>query len=122
MAWWNRLWNGGATQSSLQQLRLVRFTMQGWTEETTRRDLRVWRDPHGDVLSACVLPRPSFCLPDFSDETALQYWSRDIAEGRGGGLIEVRVVRGTPPPGMYHIYKRLQKPAYVFTGQLFVPR
>jgi hypothetical protein len=91
--------------------------MQEWSEEAGSGGMRVWRDPRGDVLSLAILDDPGV-FPELSDETAVQQWSRSIAEDRAAGLIEVRVVAGT----IGLIYKRLEKPAYIFTGMLFMPR
>ena len=43
-----------------------------------------------------------------------------VAEGGEGGLIELRLDRGALGNTVAFIYKRLQRPAYVFTGMLVV--
>lgn len=121
MSWWKRLWGGGAAPSSPERLHVVRLAMQGWSEEASRGDSRVWRDPQGDVLTLSVLGG-SPGLPEILDETALQQWSRRLAESHHAGLIEVRVVTGTLGAAVSLIYKQLQKPAYTFTGMLLIPR
>ena len=115
MSWWKRFRRGGPTPSSDELLQFVRLTMPEWREETGSSRMRVWRDSRDDVLSLAILGES---LPELSDETAVQQWSRSIAEVRAAGLIEVRVVAGT----IGVIYKRLEKPAYIFTGMLFMPR
>jgi len=120
MSWWNRLRGGKATASSEERLRVVRPTMPGWIEEVGHGDKRVWRNTQGDVLSLDILPATSLRLPEFSDVTSLQRWSRSLAEDRQGGLIEVRVISGVPLRAVSLIYKRLQIPAYIFTGSLIV--
>lgn len=120
MSWWRQLWHGGSEGASPERLRVVRLTMQGWSEESSRGGLRVWRDPQGDVLSLAI-PDGSLGLPSLSDETGLQQWSRSLAESRAAGLIEVRVAVAALGAAVGLIYKRLEKPAYVFTGMLLVP-
>jgi hypothetical protein len=110
----------GGTRPS-KRCNTVRFTMPGWSEDSSQGgDLRVWRDSQGDVLSLSAVE--SLGLPEISNETALQAYSRELAENRHGGLIEVRVVTGTLGATAGLIYKRLEKPAYIFTGMLLVPR
>lgn len=120
MSWWKRLWHGGGETLSSERLRAVRLAMQGWSEEASRGQLRVWRNPQGDVLSLAI-PDGSLDLPPLSDETSLQQWCRSLAERRGAGLIEVGVATGALGSGVSLIYKRLERPAYVFTGMLLVP-
>jgi hypothetical protein len=121
MSWWKRIKGDKRRAASPKQLRIVRPMMPGWNEEPTDKALRVWRDPHGDVLTFSTLPGTSFRLPDLSDITALQGWCRAIAEARGGGLIEAGVVPDTPRPAVRLISKRLELPAYIFTGMLIIP-
>jgi hypothetical protein len=108
-------------RSLRERLQLVHFAMAGWNEEVAPHDRRTWRNAQGDVMSFTFIPVSSFRLPDASDITALQNWSRAIAQSRGGGLIEAGVVSGKSS-GVTLIYKRLEMPAYVFTGQLFIPQ
>jgi hypothetical protein len=121
MSWWKRLWHGGTVPSSPERLHAVRLTMREWSEEASSGKSRVWRDPEGDVLSLSLLDA-SLGLPEISDESALQQWARRLAESRRAGLIEVRVITGTLGAAVGLIYKRLQMPAYIFTGMLLVPR
>ena len=119
MSWWNRFRRGAVAPSSTERLQDVRLRLKEWSEEAgrqARREMRVWRDSQGDVLSLALLDE-GHGLPELSDGTAVRRWSRSIAESRAAGLIEVRVVAGT----MGLIYKRLEIPAYIFTGMLFMP-
>jgi hypothetical protein len=120
MRWWNQLRDRKATAPTQKPLPGVRLSMQGWNEEAPSGRLRVWRDGSGAVLTLAILLRPSTKLPDFSDEAALRRFARDAAKSVGAGLIEVRVMTGTPHPSVSWIYKQLRKPAYVFTGMLFI--
>jgi hypothetical protein len=82
--------------------------------------MRVWRDPQGDVLSFVVTDASA--LPVVSDEKSLHRWCRELAESRHAGLIEALMVNGSLGARVSLIYKRLEKPAYIFTGMLFVPQ
>jgi len=133
-SWWKQFWRGRARSLdglspegpcaeglSAEGLSLVRLEMPGWREEASGvDDLRVWHDSDEDVLSLAVLA--SLGLPEIWNETALQSYARDLAESRHGGLIEVRVFTGTLGAAVGLIYKRLQMPAYIFTGMLLMPR
>ncbi len=99
--------------------RLVRLSMAGWDEETPDKGMRVWRDPDGDVLSLAVLDSPLNLL-DSPTEAELQRFARQLAEQSGAGLIEVIVVAPPPRSIVSLIYKRLERPAYVYTGMLMM--
>src|SRR5271165_5831280 len=119
MSFWKRLL-GGATPRFPEVLNVVYLDLPGWNEEASRSgDSRFWHDSQGDVLSLSVAS--SLGQHEISNETSVQRFSRGIAEDRSGGLIEVRMVTGTLGATVSLIYKRLQKPAYIFTGMLFVP-
>ena len=119
MSWWKRLWGGGEILSSPERLNDVHLDMHGWSEEVASQG-RAWHDSQGNVLGLDI-PKTPLRLPDFTDEVAIQVWSRRLAESRHAGLIEVRVVAGIVGVALGLIHKRLQKPAYIFTGHLLVP-
>ena len=50
----------------------------------------------------------------------LRRWCRNLAQSRNGGLIEAQKVSCSLGPTAILIYKRLQVPAYIYTGMLFV--
>jgi len=118
MSWWKRLWTDAREPAALEGDYVVRLDMQGWTEQPPDVGLRVWRNLEGDVLSFAVLEFRE--LPELSDELALRKWARQLAESRGAGLIEVNVGKGPSGPTVALIYKRLDVPAYIFTGMLFI--
>lgn len=128
MSWWKQLWRGRAQsldglspeRFSAESLSSVSLHMPGWTEEASGSGLRVWHDSEKNVLSFAVLA--SLGLPEISNKAALQSYARDLAESRHGGLIEVRMFMGGLGVAVGLIYKRLQMPAYIFTGMLLVPR
>jgi hypothetical protein len=119
MAWWQRLWRTPSSPSLAEKLRVVNLTMDGWTEDSPNGDLRVWRNAQGDVLSLAI-PDGSLELPSLSDTVGLQQCCRALAESRRAGLIEVVVGTGELGTTVSLIYKRLEMPAYIFTGMLLV--
>jgi tetratricopeptide (TPR) repeat protein len=109
---------GAPAPPAPKRIRRVHLTLQEWSEEDPSGGSRVWRDHQHNVLSLTALDKPP-ALP--KDETALRDWSRNLAESRGAGLIEVRTVAGRIARGVGLIYKCLQLPAYVYTGMLLIP-
>jgi hypothetical protein len=114
MSWLKRLWRVSPSLTDDDVIRLVCLTMTGWSEEKTSGELREWRGPHNAILSLASLVQSA--LPQ--NERALQQWSRELAESQGGGLIEVSIVNTRLGTTVRVIYKRLQMPAYVYTGML----
>jgi hypothetical protein len=98
----------------------VRLTMPGWTEGEPTSNNRIWRNIDGDVIGLAV-PKGRLGPADLSDVTELRGWSRHLAQSRGAGLIEVCIVHGRMGSGFGLIYKRLEMPAYIYTGWLIVP-
>jgi hypothetical protein len=94
--------------------------MEGWTEEAPTDEMRTWRNSRGDVLCLAAADG-SLELPSLSNIGALQKWCRAVAESNGAGLIEMQLDTGRLGATVAFIYKRLQMPAYVFTGMLLVP-
>jgi hypothetical protein len=84
--------------------------LDGWSEVAPVDDLRIWRDSCGDVLSLAT-PAQGIDLPQESEE-ALRHSCRELARKRGGGLIEVHQIGSSAKL----IYKRLEMPAYIYTG------
>ena len=82
----------------------------GWSEGAPAKGLRLWRDSEGDVLSLAT-PAEGLRLPRGS-EAEVKRWCRELAQERGGGLIEAHGIG----PSARLIYKRLQMPAYFYTG------
>ena len=120
MSWWQRLWSKRSRSSLPERLRVVTLTMEGWAEEAPNDEMRGWRNAQGDVLSLAAADG-SRDLPSPNDLVGLQRWCRDVAESRGAGLIEVCPSVGPLGETVGFIYKRLEKPAYIFTGMLLVP-
>jgi|CZKR01.1.fsa_nt_gi hypothetical protein len=110
MKWWSRLWRSVTGSSFRGPSRWARLTLPGWNEDAPVHGLRIWRDSDGDVLSLAT-PTGGLGLPKGS-ETELRRWCRELARERGAGLIEVAGIG----PSASLIYKRLQMPAYVYTG------
>jgi hypothetical protein len=120
MSWWRRLFRGELSGALPDELRLVNLTMPGWTEDTPSQGMRVWRNDQGDILTLAASVG-SLELPSLDDIAGLRRWCRKMAEDGGGGLIEVRTGAGGQGATLSLIYKRLEMPAYVFTGMLIIP-
>ncbi|HEX4602497.1 MAG TPA: hypothetical protein VH724_00750 [Candidatus Angelobacter sp.] len=123
MSWWTRLW-GKADESSppapLDQIHAVHLEIGEWKEEQPEGDMRQWLNSYRDLLTLAIFGNLDH--PPLSQEAAWQRWSRQVAEGRKAGLIEVRPYSGKNGAAMGLIYKNLNKPAYVFTGVLIFPK
>ena len=118
MSWWKRLLSRGKARPVPERLTRVQLSLAGWAEEETHGKMRVWRHPSGDVLS---LSLPEEHLDLSEDEASLRNFGRTLAESRSAGLIEVGTSTYNIGGTMRLIYKRLQKPAYIYTGMLFIP-
>jgi hypothetical protein len=108
MSWWERLRRSRSGQRN-ERVWQVRLAIPGWHYEGMRGDMRGWRDDQGDMITL-VITSLDHGLPELSDELALQYFARSLAESRGGGLIEVRMSTGPLGPTVAVIYKRLELP------------
>ena len=117
MGWWSRLWRGRGAAVHIERSSLVRLTLPGWSEGLSDKDMRIWRDCDGDVLSLAFL-ETEMDFPRGPDETNLRSWCREIAEGRKGGLIEAQAMACEIGPSVGLIYKRMQvqTTGYVYTG------
>lgn len=91
----------------------MQLRLPGWNEDTPAKDMRIWSDMDGDVLSLAISSEP-FPYFDRAEVMEIRKWARELAQGNGGGLIEVCTLN----EGVKIIYKRLQMPAYVYSGML----
>src|SRR5271170_7762816 len=114
MSWWSHLWRTSANARRVA-MGSARPSLPGWTEDTQEKDMRIWRDADGVVVSLAISSKP---ISDFlgADEAEVRRRSRQIAENNGGGLIEAFKLDS----GIRLIYKRLLMPAYVYTGMLII--
>jgi len=119
MSWWTRLWRNSLGHRVREPNRSVHLTLPGWNETAADGDLRIWRDDYGDVLSLAV-PAERIDVPHTLGEMELRSWCRVLAQSRNGGLIEAQEVACSLGPAVILIYKRLQIPAYIYTGMLVV--
>ena len=110
MRWWRRLRRTSPSLSVRETSERVRLILDGWREVAPVDDLRIWRDSCGDVLSLAT-PGQGIDLPQGSEEV-LRNWCRELARGRGGGLIEAHQIGSSAKL----IYKRLEMPGYIYTG------
>lgn len=127
LSWLKRLWRtdapeefSGAEESGDQSI-LVHLGLAGWCEVETQGTFRAWRDSQGAALSCAVLPDCPWLPDQLAHDIPSQHWARCIAEDRNAGLVELRTSLEEPVPTVRLIYKRLEKPAYIFTGMLFMP-
>ena len=118
MRWWNRVWRSAAGSSLSESNQRIRLTLPGWNEGAPDKDLRIWRDPHGDVLSLAVRARIDYPLG--SDEMEQRRRCRELAERRGAGLIEMHGMASGTDSSASLIYKRkqVQTTGYAYTGML----
>src|SRR5262245_33776391 len=80
----------------------------------------VWRNEFGDLLTLAVQDLEAD-LPSLSDEDAVRRYCRKFAESLESGLVEATTTTSPKSPAIKLIYKKLQKPAFKFTGQLITP-
>jgi hypothetical protein len=111
----------GSPRSRLNASRLASFRLAApWGLEVERSDHRVaWLDDLGAVLSVDVMSG-SLGMPAPTDECAVLKCCREIAEGNGGAIISVDAVTVAQRPATQLIYKRENRPAYAYTGMLFL--
>lgn len=110
MTWRSHLWRTSA-KAPTEAIGSVRADLPGWSEDTSTEDMRIWRDVDGDVVSLTLSSKPISGLLH-KDEAGVRRRSRQLAQDRGGGLIEAFKL----DCGIRLIYKRLLMPAYVYTG------
>jgi hypothetical protein len=99
-------------------LQSVRLPLAGWVEEPFEDGMRLWRDATGDVISLATTDETSARRLLDSSGVGRQRAARELAEARGAGLIEV-AASAAGGPSVHLIYKRLERPAYIYTGMLF---
>ena len=114
MLWWKKIKQSFSGQSVRRGIEDFDFRMEGWTEEEPANGMRCWRGPHGSVLSLAALESNPF-----AGVQKLPREARALAKSAGGGLIEAEILHCGDISATRLIYKRLQMPAYVFTGMFF---
>lgn len=116
MAWWNRFRQTLRSKAVPDGPSELDFQMEGWKEEEPAGNMRRFRGSNGGVLSLAVLDSNPW-----EDIRQLHHEARQLAESAGGGLIEAETLSCGGTWAVRLIYKRLQIPAYVFTGMFFAP-
>jgi len=115
--WWKKLLPFSKRSVVPDSVLQVAFDMPGWIEQQPSGQLRLWRAPHGSVLSLAMLDSDIWSA---ASEEELREIARRHAAGHQAGLIEVNRLPCGNQSAFCFIYKRLQMPAYVFTGMFFV--
>jgi len=114
MQWFKNLWRSSSKRATAG-IGSVSLGLAGWTEESAPNEIRAWHDVDGDILT---LAHVQEVLPNFeeADEVKVRRWSRDLAQSRGAGLVEAHKLEH----GFHLVYKRLVRPAYIYTGMFLV--
>jgi hypothetical protein len=112
--WLQRL-AGGKASAGLHDLGLA---MPGWRLVKQSHHMTGWQDVDGDAVSLARVT--TFEFPELSDESAVRQRCRELAQGMKSGLVQADVVAGADGPAVMFIYKRLDIPAFIFTGMLAV--
>jgi hypothetical protein len=93
-------------------------TIPGWSMAEARDHWIVWSDADGDVLTLAVGQND---LPSLADEDAVRRYCRKLAESSEAGLVEATTAASSKGRAIKLIYKKLQIPAFRFTGMLIMP-
>ncbi len=120
MSWWKNLWSRPASAAAPlvpEALRELHFSLHEWNEEEPRDGMRIWSGPDHRVLVADFSPEQWGSL----SQVELRQKARALAENSGGGLVEVFPLTCPAGTAVQLIYKRLQMPAYIYTGMFLVP-
>jgi len=114
MRWLKNLWRSSSKRATAG-IGSVSLVLAGWTEESAPNEIRAWHDIDGDILT---LAHVQEVLPNFeeADEVRVRKWSRDLAQSRGAGLVEAHKLEN----GFNLVYKRLERPSYIYTGMFLV--
>jgi hypothetical protein len=112
MKWLKNLWRSSSKRATAG-IGSVSLALAGWTEERAPNEIRAWHNIDGDILTLAHLQE---VLPNFeeADEVKVRKWSRDLAQSRGAGLVEAHKLEHS----FNLVYKRLVRPAYIYTGML----
>ncbi len=121
MSWWRRLLPKPAPPTPPVLHQQVSLSMPGWQEEAPTEKMRAWRGPDGAVLSLASIESRPWLDEVVQNENELRLWARDLATSAEAGLIEASGVPYATSSSMRLIYKRLQMPAYVYTGIFIFP-
>jgi hypothetical protein len=122
VSWWKQLWRTIRPSPAGANTPKAGLTIPGWSVAEARDHLMFWRDADGDVLSLAVQDKSlQNDLPSLSDEEAVRRYCRKLAESGKAGLVEAATTTSSKGPAIKLIYKKLQIPAFRFTGMLIIP-
>ncbi len=124
MPWWRRGQAVTAISIKSPTLRSFRLSLDGWSEQAAiggKEPMRIWKDADGDALSVSRVMGHLFTHHAKTPET-LRSFTRNLACAQSAGLIEADPVELPFGPGIQFIYKKLERPAYLFHGNLICAR
>jgi hypothetical protein len=109
---WSHFWRRSAKEGG-ELIRCVRLTLPGWNEDPhpRREHMRMWRNSQNEALSLTIFAGTSPCV-ERGNELEVRRWARGVAQGKGAGLIEVRIVDRE----IKFIFKELRRQVYYYTG------
>jgi len=121
MSWLKWLKPASSAPSPYETIRRMRLTMAGWSEQKPNGNMRIWNDTEGNALSLNGVPNHDISRLASDPAWDARGWARELAEDRPAGLIEADRVPGPAGSAVRLIYKRLELPAYIYTGMFIFP-
>ena len=98
----------------------ITFDTSGWKLEQDGDAERVWSTPEGDVLSVRRVHGQAVA-PSGTDLDAMRDDARRFARRQKGGIVLADFCQMDGVRATSLIYKREEKPTYVYTGMLIIP-
>jgi hypothetical protein len=125
MPWWRRKRPAPRVIVSDPTLDSLCLSLDGWSEQPMTdvpQPLRLWTDADESAISIAAIKDHKITARFATPGWSLPHWARFFARDQSGGLIEAQFVDLTFGPGLRFIFKTLEKPAYMYHGQLTFAR
>lgn len=108
--------------SSSMDTRRVALNIDGWSLDTrgSSPERSTWRDGDGDTITLTAAAT-AIAETITADVGELRTYCRQLAENHGAGLVEANAALGPLGPTVHLIYKKLEEPAFTFTGVQIIP-